>query len=380
MNTIRVLLLGCLLGFTVTPTHATQTAKARLHCWSLRVGSASAWGSFGYLWDVNLTTINLGFNGELTLNPFDPNYTHFSYVDWYDVYYDELLQGDLDLDVPDAGDANGNGFPDFFEVSQEVSYLPSQGFLRFYNSVYAETVQATWYRAAGSASGTCSLSIPDPFDPFAYIFFTHTFQLIEYNGLLTYTPGVSTVSSTLSVTNDAVGDTLLGPLVFEKSATNSANELTLLTADLTNAFFQVLDLYTDTTFARESSYPTNYFGSVELLDGDPSTVEDDYYSWQLSIDDLNDSNGNGIPDFSDTPGVAPPSEPELTLARGDGNLLLNVSGDVGVLHLIEQSSAPSGATWTTATLVTLTNDPQTLTLPVPTNTTFWRARVSVGLP
>lgn len=379
MNTVRVLLFGCLLALTST-THAAQTAQARLHSWSLQFGSASAWGSFNYLWEVNFTTISQGFNGELTLNPFTPGYTHFTYVDWYDMYYEELLQGDLDLDVPDAGDANGNGFPDFFEVSQEVNYLPSQGVLRFYGTSYAETVQAIWYRAAGSSSGTCSLFIPDPYFPFSNIIFDHTFQLIEYKGVLTYTPGTTTVSSTLSVTNTALGDTLRGPLVFQKSATNSANELTLPTANLTNASLQVFELFEEALVTREPAHPTNYFGYLECVDGDLNTPEEDYYSWQLSIDDLNDSNGNGIPDFSDTPGGPPPSAPELTLTRGSGNLLLSISGDVGVQHQIERSPAFHGALWIVVTSVTLTNDPQVITLPVPTNTTYWRARIPAGSP
>jgi hypothetical protein len=380
MYTIRVLLFGCLLALTSTAAHTTQTAQARLHCWSLRFGGASAWGSLGFLWDVNVTTISQSYNGEVTLNPFTPSYTHFTYVDWYDALYEELLQGELDLDVPDAGDANGNGFPDFFEISQQVNSLPAQGFLRFYGFVYEEPVQAFWYRAAGSSSGTCSLYITDPFNPFSTILFNHSFQLIEYNGVLTYVPGAGTVSSALSVTNNAISDTLLGPLLFQKSAINPANDLALESADLTNAFFQTLGLYSATDFTRESTHPTNYFGPVEFLDGDLNTSEADYYSWQLSIDDLNDSNVNGIPDFSDTPGSPPANEPDLTLTRGSGNLLLTVSGEVGVLHHIERASAPSGAPWTIATSVTLTNDPQVITLPLPTSTTFWRARVPVGSP
>ena len=34
---------------------------------------------------------------------------------------------------------------------------------------------------------------------------------------------------------------------------------------------------------------TNYFGPVELQDGDPNTAERDYSSWWLSVKDLNDT-------------------------------------------------------------------------------------------
>jgi hypothetical protein len=378
MNTFRILLVILLVG--VEPmSQAAQTAQARMHCWSLRFGSASASGAGGFAWELDLTTLPYGLNGELAPD-YVGGYSHYSFVDLYDSLFEEVYPGELGLDVPDGGDANGNGFPDFFEVSQPVNGLVSSGSLQVVGLSYLANVQATWQRTSGSPFGTCVLSIPDPFNPFGTLNFFHPFTLIEYKGLLTYTPGATNVSCTLSVTNNDLFDTLEGPLEFEKSASDPANELTLLSAALRNIYSQPLGFYIDTLFGRDAAYPSNYFGLVEVLDGEPFRTpgDDDYYTWQLSIDDLNDSDHDGIPDFSDSLNVAPPRQPELTLTHGSGNLLLSISGDVGVQHLIERASAATGATWTTATSVTLTNDPQTVSLSMPTNTTFWRARVPVS--
>ena len=331
----RILLVALLLGLSFT-SQAAQTAEARLHAWSLRFSWASASGTGGLDWELDLTTVNSVLNGELMLDPYETGYSHSSFVDLYDELYETVYAGFLALDTPDAGDANGNGFPDFFEVSQPVNGLVTAGSLQIDELSYLGNVQATWQRDAGSAFGTCVLSLPEPFSTLHTLNFFHSFQMIEYTGRLTYEPGATRISGRLTLTNNATGETLRGPVQFEKSIATPANALTLQSAFLTNALSDVLSLYTNTTVFRDDIYPTNYFGTLEFLDGDPGTAEEDYYSWQLSIDDPNDSDQDGIPDFSDTPGGIEPRAPSLTLTRGPGSLRLTISGDVGSTCQVEQ--------------------------------------------
>jgi len=126
---------------------------------------------------------------------------------------------------------------------------------------------------------------------------------------------------------------------------------------------------------RDTLLRTNYYGFVEFTDGDPNTGGYDYPLWQLSIDDLNDSDHDGIPDFSDDPAtVVPPRRPRLALARGETNLLLTISGDVGRLHRILEATNLAAGNWLTNLSLTLTNDPQTVFLPLPTSgVRFWHA-------
>ncbi|MCU0770333.1 MAG: hypothetical protein MUE94_00995 [Verrucomicrobia bacterium] len=376
MNTLRILLLALLPGLAST-AHAAQTAQARLCSWSLRFSGASANGGGGFTYTLDLTTIGSGLNGELAIDTDQTGYSHYSSVDLYEEYWLEgTFQGFLAVDVPDAGDANGNGFPDFFEVSQPVNGLATTGFLQVPGIAYLGDVQATWSRNAGSAQGTCVLTVPDPANPFVDLNFFHSFELLEYQGVLTYTPGTTNVAGTLSVTNTALTDTLRGPLQFAKSTTNPTNELTLWSASLTNALAQGIGLYTNTMFFREAAYPTNYFGNVEFLDGDLNTLEADYYTWQLSLDDLNDADGDGIPDFSDAPAL--PRRPLLSLTRGATNLWLTLRGDVGWTNQIQTVTNLTSTNWLTVLTLKQTNDPQTVSLPLPSGRTFWRAWISAG--
>ena len=202
------------------------------------------------------------------------------------------------------------------------------------------------------------------------MYFYFSFSLIEYTGSLVYTPGAGAVSGTMNLAQtEQPGSTLTGPVQFAKL---SANQLTFQTAFLTNESAQTLSLYTTASVYRDTVLGTNYYGGFEFLDGDPNTVSDDYYSWELSIDDPNDLDGDGIPDFSDDLS-SPPRRPLLTLTRGTTNLLLTISGDVGHTNQIQEASVLSQGSWSTLFSFKQTNDPQTVSLPLPaTSPRFWR--------
>jgi hypothetical protein len=373
MKTTGAFFAGLLLILTST-VHATQTAQGRMYCWSLRFNGASAVDEVTgfYEWTLNVSRFSTYINNELGPGVLTGSYTHsgrsFLYSDWTGV----TTVGTLRLNVPNAGDANGNGFDDFFEVSQPVPGLASSG-------VYGAStpISATWSRDASNHVGTCLILLPDPYFPGEYLYFYHTFELIEYAGTISYTPGTNAVSANLDLTQTGnAANTLQGAVQLTKAVGNPSNQLTLQTAFLTNASAQTLGLYSPTTIFRDLSLGTNYYGPVEFNDGDFSTPEDDFYSWELSIDDLNDTDHDGIPDFSDTPsGVTPPRRPTLSLASSATNLWLTVSGDVNRLHhILGSTNLTSG--WTTNISVTLTNDPQMISLPLPdVPTRFWRAIV-----
>jgi hypothetical protein len=214
----------------------------------------------------------------------------------------------------------------------------------------------------------------DPSNPFNSIQFTFTFTLIEYTGPLTYTPGASLVSGAVNLTQTGnPANTFQGAIRFTKSATDRFNTLTNQPGAWTNAALQTLT-FTNEIFLRDPTWPTNYYGYVEFDDGDPATAAPDYTLWVLSIDDTNDANANGIPDFSDDVGVTPPRTPRLVLAPGANNLLLMISGDVGHTNEIQETASLVPPDWQTTLSLVLTNDPQVVSLPLPIGQTkFWRA-------
>src|SRR5712672_2241050 len=113
-----LLATGLVLLPTICP--GAQTAQARLHCRSLRVQRGRATDTSGFLWTMDMTTLPVGVNAELAPDFFSSGYSNSTYVELYSEILEETFQGLVVVDIPSTGDANGNGFLDFFEVSQEV--------------------------------------------------------------------------------------------------------------------------------------------------------------------------------------------------------------------------------------------------------------------
>lgn len=371
----RLIILSTAVFCALTPAiHATETARVRMFCLSLQFQTATAYDYAGFQWTVDLTTLQNGVNGELAPGYLTSSYSHSASINVSGGLDDETGTGAFAVDVPGGGDANNNGFPDFWEVSQPVSGLTSSGAIQCSALSINSTLSATWNRDAGSATGYCYYTIPDFSNPFNTMTISHMFTLLEYDGTLTYTPGSNVVSGDVFLTETNSGNTLGGAVQFVKSTTNRFNVLTLQSIKWTNSLGQAFSLYRPHEFQRPADWPTNYYGYVEFVDGDLNTSGDDYYLWEMSIDDLNDADHDGIPDFSDDPAaVAPPSRPVLSLSRTSSNLLLTIEGATNHLHLIQAIDSLSSTNWQTVETLTLTNQSQVVSLPLPSaDRQYWR--------
>ncbi len=363
---LRILLAAaCLFPWTLT---AAQTATARMFCWSVKFNRGH---DASGLYSLDLSMLDSGINGEL-LPLSNASRTHGSGIYLNDeTLFDDPIPGSMYLDVPDypvVPDSNDDGFNDFFDVSCGVS-ATSQGTFSFPGYASGQ-VTATWSRAAGSRTGTCALTLKlNAYQSLGT--FTHTFEILEYRGTLSYVPDLSSVTGMVSMAQSGVpANTLRGPLVFQKSPTNAFNELVLQPGSLTNDVSQTY-VYWDDTYSRIQAWPTNYYGYFAFSDGDLSTAEVDYDIWIMSIDDLNDTDHDGIPDFSDTP--APTRQPAIALSVGTGGLSLQISADPGTTWEVQQTAA-LGSAWSVLTTVQITTDPQTVTLAVPPDNRFYRLR------
>ncbi len=357
-------------------SRGAETAQARIWCDSLRF--QRGYDQHG-LYTLDLTTLSTGINGELTWNFMSGNYLYSTYLELTDFSFGgETFQGTLEVDYPDypnVPDANGNGFNDFFEVAQPVASVTTSGEYNF--EVYGSgPCTATWSRVAGSKDGTCVLSMK--LDGFTTTTFTHSFEVIEYAGPITYTPGQTNVMASLVVTQTGNAlNVMQGPCQFVKVPSDPYNDLTISDGTWTNSALQSLNFTGDPygDLYRYAEWPTNYYGWLDFKDGDPNTAEADYLWWNLSIDDANDADHDTIPDLSDDPQITPPRQPRLTLASNAGELLLTIAGDVGRVHEIQQLAALGSTNWQSVQSVTLTNDPQTVSLTLPGgNSSFWRVR------
>jgi len=344
---------------------AAETANARIWCFSLRFQQGT--DSFGDTLDF--TTISSGVNGELA------PYRGVTYISTFlldDFNYSGLtVNGTIYVNLPAITDANDNGFNDFFEAALGISATTSGSYS---TGLGNGTVTANWSRGVGSKDGTCSIHLVDNmFGDLGY--FTHHFELLEYTGPLIYLPGTNIVSGNVNLvqTGDSTSK-LAGPVQFLKVSTNRFNQLILQPGGWTNSTAQLLT-YTNNSFERVAPWTTNYYGLVQFADGDPNTAEADYVFWGLSIDDNNDANHNGIPDFSDDPQlITPPHPPSLAVTWNLGNALISLSGDIGHLHEIQQALTLPATNWQTVVSVTLTNSTETVPIVLPPGpAAFWRA-------
>jgi hypothetical protein len=343
-------------------SQGAETAQARLYCLSLKFQQGTTFGG-----TLNLSsTGDSPYNGELM--PYDQEWASYFFLS-YGGY--GTIPGIVYVNLPAPVDANNNRFDDFFEVSQAstASTFGSES-----TGISSGNVTATWSRTAGSPNGTCVLSFTD--DTYGYLgSYTCPFTLIEYTGSLTYTPGSNTISATVNLTQTGhPANTFSGPIVFLKSPTDPLDILTNQPGVWTNAALQTLSFDNEVFTRGFPTWPTNYVGWVFFADGDPSTAASDYQLWVLSINDTNDVNANGIPDFSDNPaGVAPPRVPHLSIARGSTNLLLTISGSVGHTNQIQGISSLASTNWQVAQTFLQTNDPQVVSLLLPTGSPkYWR--------
>ena len=366
-------LLACLAVLWLLPNFASAaTAQARLFCLSLRFQTATA-TLFGekYVLDFTSDISGAALNGELW-PLFDATLpSHGTYFLLHDPALGDLT-GSLAMALPTAVDANANGYSDFFESSQAVQSSTTQGTYR--SQVDDGTITAVWKRDAGSIFGSCALHFESStFGPL--VDFIATFQLLESTGPLTYAPGATNVLCALQLQQTGAPTNLLGgAAVFSKVASDHLNLLTLMPGSWTNGGGQML-VFTNDFYQRNLTTRTNYDGFLDFADGDITTAVADYRTWSFSIDDANDSNGNGIPDFSDDP-PTPARAPKLGIVNTSSNLTFSVSGDVGRLHELQEIDSLAQTNWNSRLSLVLTNDPQTFSLPLPAvPVLFWRLHV-----
>ncbi len=355
--------LSLALAVIVPSLHA-GTAAVQLQNNSVRMNAGNCSCGFGLVWYMHFSTFfteePVYANREFAPLPEPGAYSHWSYM----ILEDPSMFASptyAELNFP-SGDVDGNGIADFFEVGQGVAAGSVGRYAIIWGSGYGQ-LQFQWTRAAGSRIGSCSLimidSILGQMGPF-----THTFELVEpFQGTLTYMPGAETITGTLSVARSGQA-AFTGPITLIKSETNRFNSLTLVGGQLSNGGQSIM--FNDCHFTRHPAQPTRYSATLR----NPNTA---YGSWHLSVVDANDIDGDGIPDLSDDL-YAPARPPTLALRRNGSDLQLQISGDIGRVHHIEQAG-PNFSGWTNMSTWILSSDPQTIALPLPeVSPTYYRVR------
>jgi hypothetical protein len=308
-------------------------------------------------------------NGELapTFDPAAP--THFSRFVVNDPMFSERILGSLAMDAPMDIDEDGDGFPDMVELDQGIAETTAG---LYTTAVDRGSLTATWRRETGALTGSCRIKFRS--EQFGELWeFRATFELLRFAGTLEYnrssTNALGLIS--LSKTNEPIRS-LAGPMLLTRVATNRFDELAVSPGVLVGDSGQAVRFAVD-VLLRDAAVRTNYYALMDLEDGDLATPELDYVTWQMSIDDLNDRDRDGIPDLSDDlpDGGA---GPRLSVVRSGDRLRIEIFGEAGRTYDLEETRVLD-RDWTMATSIQLTNAVQTLELPLSQDgNRFWRMR------
>lgn len=356
---MRLAMAAWLIGTCTAVAWTTNSVQVSLYCLSLRFEPASTLYR-GQTYTANMSSLSQPPpNGELMPLSADAGWTHGGFYGWTDPQTQSPVTLALGLNVPSFVDANSNTFNDFFEVSQGVTNAQTVG--AYSNPAQqVQSVKATWNRPAGSTKGTCRLDLPS-----LGLVFTHTFELIEYDGELRYTNFGNNIFGVVELRQ--VGhpeSTLAGPVQLLRQGTD---RLSIAPDSWTNQLGQA---YPYDALEPIDRTGTNYLAAFTFADGDLATPDPDYLDWELILSDARDWNGDGVPDLTD-----PRPQVTLTLELHGRNPQLTLHGSVGQDCQIEESSDLIGEDWQPVQSLTMTNEVQAVELQPATNSTaFWRVR------
>lgn len=323
------------------------------------------------LFALDLSSLPGRVNGELfPVWGADP-YTHGAILTLTDLVWFEEVPGNLLLEIP-PGDNDGNGVPDFFEVRRAVQW---QG-----NGVYqlagygSGAVEARWTRNAGDPVGTCVLNLKvNPFQSLAV--FTHTFELLEYRGTLSYTNRAGGIEGHVELGRTGRPEVhWTGPVRLLRSPETPTETLILFPGAWTNELDQLLWYPTNHLF-RDPRAATNYAGYFDFEDGEPATPEPDYLAWIWTVTDPNDLDRDGIPDLSDDPGSAPDTL-RLWIRKVGDELELGVAGAPPGRCQVFETATLENPFWQPVLTVPLTNASQAVMRVRPgASSRFWRVQL-----
>jgi hypothetical protein len=381
-RTWLVLLLACARLNTLAATNTANLHLFDRHVWLDR-GEARVLGQviseivFSSLFDFEPA------NGEFVYSEdAPPGASHATYFLLTDVTLPGFpgIPGELAMELPVDLDDDADGIPDFHQVTNAVSGSRSDGFFVIYDPsdpnqlLDSGSVSVQWNRNGGESRGTCVVTLLGEQFITAPLPFTHPFEIAEYAGTYTYIPSSSPVLGNIDAVQIGHPDRRIdGPLALELwpggFSIDGAEILASIWPNAMGREYTVDAGYLE----RAAEFPVEYFGELLWSDNDLATAElFGYGTYFIGIDDPNDHDSDGIPDLTDPPGNA--VLPRLALRRAGDDFVLEIEGELN--QTFQLQTAPALTTdpgWTQVDSITLTNSPQTISLPSPTaSARFWR--------
>ncbi|MCX8154974.1 MAG: immunoglobulin domain-containing protein [Verrucomicrobiae bacterium] len=219
-----------------------------------------------------------------------------TYLSDYDAYYVPQSRyygyGTLTLTVPST-DSDQDDLPDFIDIRKSAS-LTLSGTVRETQvgvGTMTASVSGAINRSANSYRGSYSVTSSEGVSVSGAFNSVGTLGTIRYN-LNNRTVFISGVQFDGALT---VSGTATYQIV-------NANQLTVSSFQMTNSTGRSVTVYGFTLSRRGNTY----YGRFTMSDGNTATSWVDYEYNHLLIIDNNDTDGDGIPDLSDTTSASPP--------------------------------------------------------------------------
>jgi len=295
------------------------------------------------------TTDDNSINSELFQSGGTVQYQTDAIIDYPGSEALGALIGLLTLQTPLGGDTDVNGVTDFLEVQRAVPTTTTTGEIEIDDGIDFSrgTVSATWQRAANSTTGTVQFKVSLPDFGLQNLTFDHTFEIFQYRGVLTYSRNGTNVTAAVNLPRVGATGSFVGNLPVTRVSNVELNRAPVSWSGPGGQTFDVLG----TEDVEGVPFPIThvigrfYGGLVLLADGDPTTpFPDEYDYFDLLIEDLNDSNGNGLPDLTDDLFPAP-TRPTLAASITAGLVQIQVHGTPGARYVVESSPTLPATTW-----------------------------------
>ena len=187
--------------------------------------------------------------------------------------------GEVSLNLGDIG-SDHNGIDDICEKQKSVNLTVSGAW--YSQDGDSGSISGSMNRNTGSQIGSYNLSINNTWA--GNIPLSGNFYSGILSGSVSYSSGNNTISATYTSTWDVQSEAQLLDTTYD-------------ILDKNRIRMNAKDFFPTTIFNRSGN---TYSAVVVLTDGESSTFWADYQKWFIVITDNNDSDGDGIPDLSDT--------------------------------------------------------------------------------